>query len=82
MVATHVLFGRPSKAHNGIGVANHEVVSLGKLTTVLLEHLDVGVKVVPGRTGLLRLDPRELNLDLVELNLVVGVHLHHGYRVD
>jgi hypothetical protein len=31
---------------------------------------------------LLRLDPLELNLDLVELNLVVGVHLHHGYRVD
>jgi hypothetical protein len=31
---------------------------------------------------LLRLEPLELNLDLVELNLVVGGHLHHGNRVD
>ena len=63
-------------------MANHEVVGLGELTTVLLEHLGVGVKVVLGSTGLLSLEPLELNLDLVELNLVVGGHLHHGCRVD
>ena len=63
-------------------MANHEVIGLGELTTVLLEHLGVGVKVVLGSTGLLRLEPLELNLDLVELNLVVGGHLHHGNRVD
>ena len=65
-------------------MTNQTIEELGELVAVILEHLDIVGKVVLGSVGLLRLDPLELNRNLVDLGLDGGVrgHLHRGNRVD
>ena len=65
-------------------MANQVVEGLNQLLAVILEHLDVGEKVILGSIGLLRFEPLELSRNLVDLVLDGGVRgdLHRGYRVD